>query len=245
MIAGIIPARYKSSRFPGKPLADICGKPMIFRVWEAVSKCECLDDVYVATDDEKIKEVCDYFRIKVVMTSDSCKTGTDRVAEACLKINADYVINIQGDEPLIDPSNISLVVDNLKTGHDIVNVMCPITAYVDVINPTIPKVVANKNNILVYMSRGPIPFPKSPLAFSGTYYKQQGLYGFTKAALRAFASLEEGYLESVEGVEILRFIENGFQVKMIEVSKPSISVDVPDDLIIVQREFIKIHGEIR
>ena len=235
MIIGVIPARYKSSRFPGKPLEDICGKPMVVRVWEQASKAKNLDAIYVATDDERIEAVCKYHGINVLLTSDKCRTGTDRVAEVAAKFHGDDIyVNIQGDEPLIDPAAIDwfiLQVSKCSPKYHVFNSMIEVFDPLELINPTVPKVVVNRDSDAVYFSRAPIPFPKSPLAMSGRcYYKQLGMYAFSAEALSAFAAFEEGILEAIEGVEILRFIENNWRIKMISVVSDSIAVDTPDDL---------------
>lgn len=235
---GVIPARYKSSRFPGKPLQDICGKPMIVRVWERASKCSELSDLCVATDDDRIQSACDQHGIKCIMTSDACRTGTDRVAEVAKRISADFYINIQGDEPLIDPPAISEFLLGVTGRHHVYNSMIEIKDPLELINPTVPKVAATPSGRAVYLSRAPIPFPKSPLAMSGqSYFKQLGLYAFSPDALEIFASTPEGYLEAIEGIEILRFIESEDWniVRMIRVHSDSIAVDTPDDLVKVCR----------
>jgi 3-deoxy-manno-octulosonate cytidylyltransferase (CMP-KDO synthetase) len=235
MIIGVIPARYKSTRFPGKPLEDICGKPMVVRVWEQASKAKNLDAIYVATDDERIESVCKYYGIKVLLTSSECRTGTDRVAEVAKRFRGDDIyVNIQGDEPLIDPAAIDFFlhrVSKCSPEYHVFNSMIEIFDPLELINPTVPKVAVNRDNDAIYLSRAPVPFPKSPLAMSDrSYYKQLGMYAFTVEALGAFTSFDEGVLEAVEGVEILRFIENHWRVKMISVVSDSIAVDTPDDL---------------
>ena len=148
-IIGVIPARYKSSRFPGKPLADICGKPMIWWVYHQCLKVEDFDSVYVATDDDKIYETCNQLDIKAVMTSDCHKTGTDRVGEVARKIPSDLIVNIQGDEPLLEPSTIKAAIKPFYDNPDLLvsNLMTKIKDPVDVVNFTVPKVITNKDGI--------------------------------------------------------------------------------------------------
>lgn len=148
-VIGVIPARYKSSRFPGKPLADICGKPMIWWVYNQTLKAEALSEVYVATDDERIKEACDKYGINVIMTSDTHKTGTDRIGEVARKILADLYVNIQGDEPMIEPETISKAVYPFYDNPDlqVTNLMTKIKDPVDVVNFSVPKVINNADNI--------------------------------------------------------------------------------------------------
>ena len=148
-IIGVIPARYKSSRFPGKPLADICGKPMIWWVYQQCKKVKDFSEVYVATDDDKIYEECQALGIQVIMTSDKHKTGTDRIGEVAEKIPADLIVNIQGDEPLLEPDTIRAAIEPFYTNPDlqVSNLMTKINDPVDVVNFTVPNVITNKENI--------------------------------------------------------------------------------------------------
>lgn len=229
-IIGIIPARYKSSRFEGKPLADICGKPMIWWVYQQSIKVKDFDDVYIATDDIRIKEACEKLALKVVMTSETHKTGTDRVGEVARKIKADLYVNIQGDEPLIEPETIrrAIVPFYENSNLNVSNLMTKIVNPVDLINSTIPKVIANKNGIGIYLTRSAAPYPKGKIDYS--YYKQVCVYGFTPDALDFFCNSERGSIENIEDIEILRFIENGYKVQFIEVNSNTIAVDTPNDL---------------
>lgn len=229
-IIGVIPARYRSTRFAGKPLANICGKPMIWWVYNQAVKVEDFDEVYVATDDTRIFSECEKLNIKVIMTSDEHKTGTDRVGEVSRKVKADLYVNIQGDEPMIEPETIKKAImpfyDNKKL--QISNLMTIIKDPIDVVNFTIPKVITNNQGIGVYLSRSPIPYPKG--SFNYSYYKQVCVYGFTPEALEFYCSNQRGKNEEVEDIEILRFIENGYQVQFIEVESETIAVDTPNDL---------------
>ncbi len=233
-IIGVIPARYESSRFPGKPLADICGKPMIWWVYQQCIKVEDFDSVYVATDDKRIFDVCMSLDIRVIMTSDMHKTGTDRVGEVAGKIPADLIVNIQGDEPLLEPETIKAAIQPFYINQDIQvsNLMTKIKDPVDVVNPTIPKVITNKDGIGIYLTRSAAPYPKGSVLYS--YYKQVCVYGFRPEALRFFCDYGTKYgkakVESIEDIEILRFIENGYQVQFIEVDSDTIAVDTPNDL---------------
>jgi 3-deoxy-manno-octulosonate cytidylyltransferase (CMP-KDO synthetase) len=161
-IIGIIPARYKSSRFPGKPLADICGKPMIWWGYNQAKKVKDLNEVYVATDDERIEKVCKEYNMKVIMTSSKHQTGTDRVGEVARNLNADLYINIQGDEPLIEPENIINAIKPFYEESDlkVSNLMTKIKNPVDVINNTVPKVITNKKNEGIFLTRSPCPHLK-------------------------------------------------------------------------------------
>lgn len=241
-IIGVIPARYKSSRFPGKPLADIDGKPMIYWVYQQCKKVEDFDAVYVATDDEKIFSTCKELGVEVVMTSDKHLTGTDRIGEVAGKIPADLYVNIQGDEPLIEPETIKAAIKPFYENKDlqISNLMTKITDPVDLVNFTVPKVIVNKDNIAVYLSRATAPYPKGKIDYS--YYKQVCVYGFTPEALKFYCEYGEKYgkarVEAIEDIEILRFIENGYKVQYVEVDSQTIAVDTQNDLERV-RNYIK------
>ena len=233
-IIGVIPARYRSTRFPGKPLADICGKPMIWWVYQQCLKVEDFDAVYVATDDEKIFNTCTELGVQVVMTSDTHRTGTDRIGEVARKIPADLIVNIQGDEPLLEPATIRAAIAPFYTNPDlqISNLMTKITDPIDVVNCTVPKVITNKDGIGIYLTRAAAPYPKGSLNYA--YYKQVCVYGFKPEALQFYCDYGMTYgkakVEAVEDIEILRFIENGYQVQYIEVDSETVAVDTPNDL---------------
>jgi len=166
-IIGVIPARYASSRFPGKPLADIHGKPMIWWVYQQAKKVSLFNDIIVATENEQIVSVCETLSMSVMLTSDKHPTGTDRVAEVASKVSADLFVNIQGDEPLIEPDVISSVIQPLLDGEDVhvSNLMSRITNPVDAINPTIPKVIASADGRGIYLTRSIAPFPKARIDY--------------------------------------------------------------------------------
>ncbi len=233
-IIGVIPARYKSSRFPGKPLADICGRPMIWWVYNQCKKVEDFDAVYVATDDKKIFDTCESLGIDVIMTSESHRTGTDRIGEVARKVPADLYVNIQGDEPLLEPSTIRAAIAPFYENGDlqISNLMTRINDPVDVINFTVPKVITNKEGIGVYLTRSAAPYPKGSINYS--FYKQVCVYGFKPEALQFYCDygtrFGKGKVEAVEDIEILRFIENGYRVQYIEVDSETVAVDTPNDL---------------
>lgn len=233
-VIGVIPARYKSSRFPGKPLADICGKPMIWWVYQQCKKVDDFNDVYVATDDRKIFSVCESLGIDVLMTSEAHKTGTDRIGEVAEKIPADLIVNIQGDEPLLEPDTIKAAIEPFYTNPvlQVSNLMTKIKDPVDAVNPTVPKVITNKEGIGVYLTRALAPYPKGSLDFA--YYKQVCVYGFRPEALKFYCEYGMKYgkakVEAVEDIEILRFIENGYKVQYIAVDSETIAVDTTNDL---------------
>ena len=231
-ILGVIPARFKSTRFPGKPLADIHGRPMVARVYERAAVVSEFSQVVVATDDQRIVEACAQYGIPTVMTSDRHPTGTDRLAEVAEKIPADLYVNIQGDEPTLAPETIRAAIRPFqgpeRPDFEVSNLMTPIRKQTDLMDNTVPKVVANAKGDAVYLSRLPVPYPKETKGV--VYYKQVCVYGFTPAALRAFATHEMGPLEWAEGIELLRFIENGIKVRMIVVDQDTVAVDTPSDL---------------
>lgn len=233
-IIGVIPARYKSSRFEGKPLADIAGKPMIWWVYNQCKKVDLFTEVYVATDDKRIEKVCKEHSIKVVMTSDKHPTGTDRIGEVAEKIPADLYVNIQGDEPLIEPETIRKAIEPFLTDStlQISNLMTKIKDPVDVVNFTVPKVITNKENIGIYLTRSTAPYPKGSITYS--YYKQVCVYGFKPEALKFYCEYGKKYgkakIEAIEDIEILRFIENGYKIQYIEVDSNTIAVDTKNDL---------------
>lgn len=233
-IIGVIPARYESTRFPGKPLADICGKPMIWHVYQQCKKVEEFEEVYVATDSERIAAVCKELDIDAVMTSNTHRTGTDRVGEVARKYPADLIVNIQGDEPMLEPETIRAAIRPFYNNPDlqVSNLMTKIQDPVDVINFTVPKVITNKDGVGIYLTRSAAPYPKGSIDYN--YYKQVCVYGFKPEALKFFCDYGQKYgkakVESIEDIEILRFIENGYKVQYIEVCSDTVAVDTPKDL---------------
>ena len=233
---GIIPARYHSSRFPGKPLVMLNGKPMIIWVAERSSQSLGSDNVFVATDDNRIADCVHDYGFKAVMTSENALTGTDRLWEAAQQIDADIYINVQGDEPLLNPDDILKVIKTKeKFPGEVINCMCQIKPGEDAGNTNIPKVVTTEENRLVYMSRLPIPGSKSLENRPHIFWKQVCIYAFTRAELNAFAAFgRKSYLESFEDIEILRFLELGIPIRMVETSATSHAVDVPEDVPLVE-----------
>ncbi|MDA7664785.1 3-deoxy-manno-octulosonate cytidylyltransferase [Akkermansiaceae bacterium] len=226
----VIPARYDSTRLPGKPLVNIAGKPMIQRVYEQCTKAVDSDLVFVATDDQRIRSACESFGAKVVMTSSECLTGTDRVAEVSRKIDVRYYINVQGDEPFFNPTDITLLVDQLNFEEDeIVMGYCSIHSKADFENRAIPKMIFSEHNQLLYMSRSPIPGNKRDEFTSA--WRQVCAYAFPKASLEVFSSINSKTpIEEIEDLEMLRFLEKGVSIKVVEMSSESIAVDHPEDV---------------
>lgn len=241
-ILGVIPARFKSSRFEGKPLALINGVEMIKRTYLQAKMSNRLDELVVATDDYKIQEYCNNENIPVVMTSAQCLTGTDRIAEVATMKNFDLYVNIQGDEPIIDPVSIDEVVDEFKKyGNQYVayNLYKTIETPSEVSSDTIIKVIVDQKDNLLYMSRHAIPYNKSKNTVN--FKKQVCVYGFTKKALELFSGKDKTLNEQHEDIEILRFLDMGYRVKMKETKVSSIAVDVPDDILKVET-YLKKNG---
>ncbi|MDA9287095.1 3-deoxy-manno-octulosonate cytidylyltransferase [Schleiferiaceae bacterium] len=226
----VIPARYNSTRLPGKPLIDIAGKPMIQRVFEQCTKVVDSNLVYIATDDDRIRRTCESFGAKVVITSSDCLTGTDRVAEVSKMINAHYYINVQGDEPLFNSADIKLLVDHINFEEDeILMGYSSIHSKADFENRAIPKMIFSEQKQLLYMSRSPIPGNKKD-EFAGAW-RQVCAYAYPKTALEVFSSVNSKTpIEEIEDLEMLRFLEKGVSIKVIEMSSESIAVDYPEDI---------------
>jgi len=228
--AVVIPARYQSSRFPGKPLALINGKAMIQHVWERCIEAVSPELVFVATDSPKIREAVEGFGGQVVMTSDTCMTGTDRLAEANQILDCDFLINVQGDEPMISPQDIQAVIDAyLEHPAQVINAMAPITSEEEFRSNSVPKVVKTTSNMLMYMSRAAVPTTKE-LSFKWGH-KQVCIYAFSKEHLKFYASFDnKAPNEALEDIEILRFLEHDIKVRMVEVPASSVAVDFPEDI---------------
>ncbi len=227
-IVAIIPARYSSTRFPGKPLADICGKPMLWWVYQRVCKVTAFSKVVAAIDDERIVDVCSKFNIPYILTRSDHPEHISRIHEVRTKINADFYVCINGDEPLISPECIEKVLSQLNKSDFFVGARRPLTDPVETIDSANIKIVTGCNGNAVYMSRNPVPFPKGTLLFR--YYKYVGIECFSPEALDSFVSWPKGDIEKIEDIDHLRFIENGKPLKFIEVDSESISVDTPKDL---------------
>lgn len=228
----VIPARYDSTRFPGKPLAPIAGKTLIRRVYERVSASSVAAGVWVATDDERIADHVESFGGRVVMTSRDHPSGTDRIAEALRRIekqekdSIDQIVNVQGDEPLIDVSLVDTIIERLQSsGCDVVTLACPIFNESEFREKNVVKVVTDLNDNALYFSRAPIPNGDLSLA-----RRHIGVYGYQKATLLAYARLEPSPLERSESLEQLRLLQNGYRINVIETAEPHLGVDHPDDV---------------
>lgn len=234
VVIGVIPSRYGSTRFPGKPLALINNKPMIQHVYEQVSKSKELNMVVVATDHEKIKETVESFGGKAILTSKDHETGSDRISEITTKVEGDFFVNIQGDEPLIKPELIDSLINAAKEQPE-----CVITAKTkikneeDIKNPNVVKVVTDTIGNALYFSRSAIPYNRAGMDL--TYYKHIGVYLYPKIVLNQFVRLPQSSLEEVEMLEQLRLLENGFKIKVVETNYDAVGVDTPEDIQKVER----------
>ena len=231
-VVGIIPARYASTRFEGKPLADLAGKPMIQHVYERSRRAACLDDLLVATDDERIFQAVRSFGGKAVMTSPDHATGTDRLAEVCESLDADIVVNVQGDEPLIEPAAIEQAAQPLIADASIVmgTLMNEIASEEELLNPNVVKVVVDKDGFALYFSRSPLPYPRPGTWGKATYYRHIGLYVYRREFLMTYAILPQTQLEKQEKLEQLRALEHGYRIRVVLTEHRSIGVDTPEDL---------------
>jgi 3-deoxy-manno-octulosonate cytidylyltransferase (CMP-KDO synthetase) len=254
-VIAIIPARYNSSRLPGKPLLEIGEKPMILHVIERASAVKSIQQVIVATDDKRIFEVVRDAGFKAVMTRSDHQTGTDRLAEVAENMDAEIIVNVQGDEPFIDPDTIEAALEPLLQDEKILMATTcePIDSAADVLNPNVVKVVRDKENFALYFSRNPIPFLRADIQAYGSlepalqaqpellksFFKHTGLYVYRREFLLQYAKMVPTCLEKSEALEQLRVLENGFRIKVVEVAHRSIGIDTMEDLETARRE--KVH----
>ncbi len=242
-IIGIIPARYGSKRFPGKPLADVNGKSLIQRTYENALLCQTLDDLFVATDDPRIMEAVAGFGGKAVLTSSSCPTGSDRLAEALEKLQFEevqIVVNIQGDEPCLEPEVVDKVVEALKGDPDAsMSTACvPISSQEESDNPNVVKCIFDFNGNALYFSRARLPHGFG-YQEKTAYYKHLGIYAYRKDFLKHYAGLPSTPLQLAEDLEQLKVLEHGLRIKMAIVHSESIGVDTPEDLIKVKKRLCR------
>jgi 3-deoxy-manno-octulosonate cytidylyltransferase (CMP-KDO synthetase) len=236
----IIPARFKSSRFPGKPLVPLLGKPMIIWVAELCAKALPIDCVFVATDDIKIKNIVESAGFKVIMTDKTALTGTDRIADAARQISADVIINVQGDEPLLNPNDILSIIDaKKKYPNEVINGYCKINDTEDAKSLNIPKVVFTEKGQMIYMSRQLIPGSKSKSYYPQNYYKQVCIYAFNQEELKKYSEFgRKSSTEVYEDIEILRFLDLNIKIRLVETNSASLAVDVPEDVPRVEAELL-------
>ncbi|MBD5497019.1 MAG: 3-deoxy-manno-octulosonate cytidylyltransferase [Lachnospiraceae bacterium] len=228
-IIGVIPARYQSTRFPGKPLADICGKPMIWWVYQRVKKMDVFHDVFCAIDDARVQEICETYEIKYIVTKNDHPDHISRIHEVSTKVDADYYICINGDEPLISSECILPVLPKSITEQPYFGgAMRTLKDPAETIDFANIKLAVSENGRCLYMSRAPLPYPRGTLLFE--YKKYVGVECFNKAALDFFVNTPMGSLEKIEDIDHLRFLENGIELHFSNVDSESISVDTPKDL---------------
>ena len=229
---GIIPARYAATRFEGKLLADLCGKPVIQHTWENARKSKRIEDLIIATDDKRIYNSCRGFGARVIYTSRAHKSGSDRLTEVVDSIDTKIVVNIQADEPFLHPSMIDDAVDSiLKDGSiDVATICHKIKSKEELWDPNVVKVVMDRKGFALYFSRSPIPYDSGRTSESSGYYKHVGLYAYTKDFLFTFKSLPQSKLEKIERLEQLRIIENGYRIKVVETRFNTVGIDAPEDL---------------
>lgn len=243
----VIPARWASSRFPGKPLANIAGIPMIQRVVEQAGKAKCVSEIVVATDDSRIMDFVKEKGGTAIMTSADHESGTDRVAEVARERDCDIVVNVQGDEPLIPPQNIDQVVRPLieDSSISVASLRILIRDTNDLLNKNITKVVVDKFDSALYFSKAPIPWDRESWSesidansnlSSSIWFKHIGLYAYRKQFLMEYSSLPVSPLEKMEKLEQLRVLENGFQIKVVETQLDSIGVDTREDIDIIEKQ---------
>ena len=242
----IIPSRYESSRFPGKPLVDLCGKPMIQHVYERVLRAESVSSAAVATDDERIFAAVRAFGGRAVMTSARHRSGTDRIAEAVdiMGLGDDaIVVNIQGDQPLFEPAQVDEVVAPLIEDPSIptATLIYRIVRPEEINHPNAVKTVFDRDGFALYFSRATIPFVRDA-GKRADYFKHHGIYAYRRDFLRTFTALAEGVLERLEALEQLRALENGYRIKVVVTPHDSVEVDTPQELERVRR---LLHGEER
>jgi 3-deoxy-manno-octulosonate cytidylyltransferase (CMP-KDO synthetase) len=243
---GIIPARWSSTRFPGKPLHQLAGKPLLQRVWETCRKAKKLDSLIIATDDMRIAEAAFNWGAEVALTSRRHRSGTDRVAEVVRHATSfAFIINIQGDEPLIDPRLIDRFVEKLRSypHPDIVTAAHPFENPVEASSPHQVKVVLDASGCALYFSRAAVPFPRNRSKIK--YLRHQGIYGFRRDALLQFVKWKTTPLERAESLEQLRPLENGVKVHVLITAKGSPGVDTPEDARALEQKLARAKGRIR
>jgi 3-deoxy-manno-octulosonate cytidylyltransferase (CMP-KDO synthetase) len=232
-VLAVIPARFGSSRLPGKPLASIAGRPMIQHVVERVRRAQLVKSILVATDDERIKRAVEEFGGQAILTRSDHRTGTDRVAEVATHVDAELYVNIQGDEPLIDPVIVDAVVSAMLEDES-VQIATPCTAITqpnEIMDPNIVKVARDFDGNGLYFSRAPIPWVRDTnTTVAARHWKHIGLYAFRRDTLLEFHTLPPGELEHIEQLEQLRWLENGFRIRVVETDYDAVSVDVPADI---------------
>ncbi len=232
-IIAMIPARYAASRFPGKLMQDLAGKPVILRTYEATVNTGLFSEVYVVTDSEVIFKAIEEAGGKALMSSAEHACGSDRIAEAVTPMEVDIIVNVQGDEPFTDKESLAGVLEVFKNDSsgeiDLASLMTPITDWEEISNPNTVKVIVDNRDFALYFSRSPIPYPRNK-DIQISYYKHKGIYAFRKSALMDFQRLPMLPLEDAEKIEAIRYLEYGKKIKMVETEVTGIEIDTPEDL---------------
>ena len=232
-LIAMIPARYGATRFPAKLMQDLCGKPVIVHTYQCVADTNLFDLVYVVTDDDRIENAIHEVGGKVIRSQKEHNSGSDRLAEASKDLEVDIIVNVQGDEPFTDKENLQKVIDIFANDSQkniaVASLMERITHPDDIANPNNVKVVVNKFNEALYFSRSVIPFPRDTNT-KVPYYKHIGIYAYRKDALQQFTQLPPSLLEETEKLEQLRYLENGFKIRLAVTDIPTIGIDTPEDL---------------
>jgi 3-deoxy-manno-octulosonate cytidylyltransferase (CMP-KDO synthetase) len=239
-VLAVIPARFASSRLPGKALLSLAGKPMVQHVYERVGRAKKVSRVVVATDDERIAQAVRGFGGEAMMTRSDHRSGTERVAEVAAKISADVYINVQGDEPLIEPAAVDALAEIFSEDTDaeiqVATLCVPITNPADIMDPNVVKVVLDFQGDALLFSRAPIPWVREEAArVHARHCKHLGVYAYRREPLLEFPTLPPGDLEKLEQLEQLRFLENGYKIRVAETPFDSVSVDVPEDVARVEK----------
>ena len=239
-IVGIIPARWGSTRFPGKPLHAIAGKPLLRHVWDRCRRAKAIDSVIIATDDMRIAEAAFAWGAEVSLTNRHHASGTDRIAEVAAKLRGvSHVINVQGDEPLVDPKVINQLAKKMQRDPKIemITAVHPFENPADAQSPHQVKAVFDRQNHALYFSRGPIPFARNPAA-PAQYFRHQGIYGYRRELLLRFVRWKPSPLEKAEALEQLRALENGVNIHVVVTERGSPGVDTPDDARAVEHQLL-------
>ena len=232
-VLAVIPARYASTRYPGKPLVPIAGRPMVQHVVERVRRAGRVTRILVATDDDRVRKAVEDFGGEAILTRSDHRSGTDRVAEVAAHVDADIYLNVQGDEPLMDPEAVDALVEAM-VDDEAVSVSTPCTAIVqprDIMDPNVVKVVRDFDGNALYFSRAPVPWVRDrDESIAARHWKHLGLYAFRRDALLEYPTLPPGELERIEQLEQLRWLENGFRIRVVETDYDAVSVDIPADV---------------
>ncbi|WP_411768724.1 3-deoxy-manno-octulosonate cytidylyltransferase [Winogradskyella sp. A3E31] len=232
-VIAMIPARYSASRFPGKLMQDLGGKPVIVRTYEATIATKLFEDVYVVTDSTIIFDEIVANGGKAIMSEKPHESGSDRIAEAVANVDCDIVVNVQGDEPFTERESLKKVLDVFKTDNDkdidLASLMVEIHDWDEITNPNTVKVIVDQNDFALYFSRSPIPYPRDKET-NARYFKHKGIYAFRREALLEFTKLPMQFLEASEKIECIRYLEYGKRIKMVETTVEGVEIDTPEDL---------------